>query len=284
MPLYGTAVQVDLWLLIEYARPWKPKALEDNELETGINEHLAELVTEVREKANKRLRVQFIKQATSDNRADREIMLASVTSDTASMIRSKIDKYQSLIDITSDRILENSLPSSRAVEKGVYLVCTNGQRDLCCARFGLPVYEALRAEYGDRVWQTTHVGGHRYAPNLLCLPSGIGYGFAESDVALELASRTDRGELDVDYLRGRSCYPSVVQAAEYFVRKERRLSDLFGINYLGHEIEGDEIIVKFDIGGQAVAVVIAAAIGEAAIASCNGPPKPVEEFNLVSIE
>ena len=57
-----------------------------------------------------------------------------------------------------------------------YFVCTNGQRDLCCARFGLPTYAALRERVGERVWQTTHVGGHRFAPNVLTLPQAALYG------------------------------------------------------------------------------------------------------------
>lgn len=58
------------------------------------------------------------------------------------------------------------------------LVCTHGSRDVCCGRFGCPIYEQLRNDYAAgseghlRVWRTSHVGGHRFAPNLLDLPEG----------------------------------------------------------------------------------------------------------------
>ena len=58
------------------------------------------------------------------------------------------------------------------------LVCTHGSRDKCCASMGFPVYEELRERQAPRlggrmrVWQVSHLGGHRLAPNLVDLPSG----------------------------------------------------------------------------------------------------------------
>lgn len=58
------------------------------------------------------------------------------------------------------------------------LVCTHGSRDRCCASLGYPVYQKLRRGSAPgtngamRVWQSSHLGGHRFAPNLLDLPEG----------------------------------------------------------------------------------------------------------------
>ena len=58
------------------------------------------------------------------------------------------------------------------------LVCTHGAHDVCCASFGYPIYQALRDRYARdandslRVWQVSHLGGHRFAPNLVDLPEG----------------------------------------------------------------------------------------------------------------
>ena len=43
------------------------------------------------------------------------------------------------------------------------LVCTHGRRDACCAQFGRPTAMALARRYGTAVWETTHVGGDRFA-------------------------------------------------------------------------------------------------------------------------
>ena len=58
------------------------------------------------------------------------------------------------------------------------LVCTHGSHDICCASIGYPIYDALRNRYARelngslRVWRVSHLGGHRFAPNLVDLPEG----------------------------------------------------------------------------------------------------------------
>lgn len=69
------------------------------------------------------------------------------------------------------------------------LVCTHGGRDACCGKFGYPVYEKLRYKYaaeypGLRVWRTSHIGGHRFAPTLIDFPNGHYWGHLEPE-ALE---------------------------------------------------------------------------------------------------
>ena len=62
------------------------------------------------------------------------------------------------------------------------LVCTHGSNDVCCGKFGYQLYEDLRWRYaGDdlRVWRTSHLGGHRFAPTLVDLPGGHSWGHLE---------------------------------------------------------------------------------------------------------
>jgi hypothetical protein len=100
------------------------------------------------------------------------------------------------------------------IEERQYFVCTNGQRDLCCARFGLPTYAALRERVGGRAWQTTHVGGHRFAPNVLTLPQAAMYGRVQpGDVDAFLAA-VENDRIAVPWLRGRTRYAPEAQAAE----------------------------------------------------------------------
>jgi hypothetical protein len=62
------------------------------------------------------------------------------------------------------------------------LVCTHGANDAACGKFGYPVYNLLRAKYAAgsegrlRVWRTSHIGGHRFAPTLLDFPEGRYWG------------------------------------------------------------------------------------------------------------
>ena len=175
----GSAVHVDAWLLIEYPRVWRPKALADNELAIEVNAHLDELTRQAATQGT-RLRVQFIKQAGSGDRAQPQIIYCDTRPEHACYVSSRLADYSALTEITCTQLLHGALPNASTPDANIYLVCTNGQRDVCCARFGLPLYEQLRMTYGTRIWQTTHLGGHRFAPNLLCLPSGHVYGFDQS--------------------------------------------------------------------------------------------------------
>jgi hypothetical protein len=61
-----------------------------------------------------------------------------------------------------------------------FFVCTHGQVDICCAKFGIPLYlQARDAAPAVRAWRTTHFGGHRYAPTAWEFPSGYTWAFLD---------------------------------------------------------------------------------------------------------
>lgn len=278
-PLYGTAVQVDTWLLIEYPRPWKPKALADNDLGDVICGHLDALPERVAKLGGGKLRVQFIKQASSADQVHPRVFVASG----ATLVGGELDSYQAIGEITAEDVIAARLPNGTQVEEEIFLVCTNGQRDLCCARFGLPLFEALRIEHGGRVWQTTHVGGHRYAPNVVCLPSGLVYGFVMPDDGDALVRQHDAGEVDAARLRGRSAFAPPVQAAEVFLRRERGMAS-GRLELLEAQTKDTETRVRFNHGSETFALVVRTEVDAASvIASCDADPKPVSVFHLESL-
>lgn len=75
------------------------------------------------------------------------------------------------------------------------LVCTHGNVDVACARFGYPIYERLRREFvpanrGNlRVWRCSHFSGHRFAPTLIDLPEGRFWGHLEPEILDVLVHR-----------------------------------------------------------------------------------------------
>ncbi|MFN2169539.1 MAG: sucrase ferredoxin, partial [Anaerolineae bacterium] len=122
----------------------------------------------------------------------------------------------------------------------LFLICTNGQRDRCCAKFGWPVYEALRETYAGDLWQSTHIGGHRYAPNLLFLPHSVNYGLCSAEEAFAAVEAHYNGRLyDLAHYRGRTYYPPHVQAADYFLRRDLHFQALTGLRLL-EDLQLDE--------------------------------------------
>lgn len=106
-----------------------------------------------------------------------------------------------------------------------YLVCTNGARDPCCAVRGAAVVTAL-ARAGRDVWECSHLGGHRFAANVLVLPDALCFGYLDARSADELARELEAGRLPLDHLRGRTTLAPEAQAAEIHVRRELGLTGL----------------------------------------------------------
>ena len=99
------------------------------------------------------------------------------------------------------------------------LVCTHGRREVCCARYGRPVALALAARFGPAVWETTHVGGDRFAANLVLLPQGAYFGRLDPAGALRVAGRALAGELDLTAYRGTAGRTEAQQCAEWHLRR-----------------------------------------------------------------
>lgn len=100
------------------------------------------------------------------------------------------------------------------------MVCTHAQVDLACGRFGTPLYRRLRQEHALaareklRVWQTTHFGGHQFAPTLVDLPQGHLWGHLKPEVLDLLVWRNDSVSNLRQYYRGWAGLTKFEQIAE----------------------------------------------------------------------
>jgi hypothetical protein len=123
----------------------------------------------------------------------------------------------------------------------VLLVCTHGRHNACCARVGAPMARFLHGRFAD-VWETTHVGGDRYAANLVCLPHGLYYGGLDEARALTAAEEYRRGRVVLGGYRGRAGLPEPVQAAEHFVRSRTGVLDVDDVTV--ESMVGDTAVVR----------------------------------------
>ncbi|MCY4013760.1 MAG: hypothetical protein OXG82_13715 [Gammaproteobacteria bacterium] len=215
-PLLGTAGQVDVWLMLEYKPVWRAKATDDNDLAAPMKAWLERTVAAYAAKGQT-ARPQFIRRPELDT-SDVSLFVG---------IDGELRRFQG--DYTAIATLD--LPNHQALERvdePHYFVCTNGQRDLCCARYGLPVYARLRELAGGRVWQTTHVGGHRFAPNVLALPQGALYGRVFADGVDAFFATVESGDLALPHLRGRAALPPAAQVAETLIDGARALRGIDG--------------------------------------------------------
>ncbi|WP_432943824.1 sucrase ferredoxin [Kribbella sp. CA-253562] len=108
----------------------------------------------------------------------------------------------------------------------IYLVCTHGRHDACCAVRGRPAAAALTAAYPDRTWECSHIGGDRFAANLVFLPHSLFYGHVPADQAVPLAQSYDQGRINPTYYRGSGALSPAVQAAQHFARRSGHSTSL----------------------------------------------------------
>jgi hypothetical protein len=116
--------------------------------------------------------------------------------------------------------LPRSGRSETPVPDLLYATCTHGRHDMCCAKFGLPVSCAVRDKVGERAWDCSHVGGDRFAGNVVVFPYGVYYGHVTPEDVPDLIAASERGEIWLKGYRGRCIHPRLVQVAEYFARRE----------------------------------------------------------------
>lgn len=217
-PQLATASRGTVWLLLEHPGPWGLEPPGDTPLPERAKQYLSQLL-----RTQPSSRLLLIKQ---EPRAAASIAFFVVVAceDAPRIYSFALASYEELPYIEVTALLKAPPAPDRARERKIFLVCTDGKHDICCAKFGLPIYRAVRSLGGAAVWQTSHVGGDRFAANVVCFPHGVFYGHVEPQDIQPLMEDYGRGRVYLPKYRGRSCYSFVEQAAEHFVRVETKLT------------------------------------------------------------
>jgi hypothetical protein len=210
----GTASTVRSFLLVEDPGPWGVDAVSDSRLP-------AEVKVEIAARAGRAgVRVLMIRRHGRSSPGGLTVFAAYAAVARPWVETCTVDGPASLLDIDLDRLGRGQSPGLTVHDSPLFLVCTHGRHDVCCAERGRPVAAALQAHLPEQTWEVSHIGGDRFAGNLLVLPDGLYYGRVEPEAAVPLAKGHLAGTLDLAHLRGRCGYPFPVQAAEIFLREE----------------------------------------------------------------
>jgi hypothetical protein len=228
-----------LWLLVEYTGTW-PSRLENFELPQEISEL-------VRRALERGIRPQLIRRPGRRTRQREQgiRVLVGYAAGERPWLASGVIAGPDDLDL--DALVAGVVPESCILEdEPVFLVCTHAKRNACCARIGLPLARSLAEKLPDRVWETSHVGGDRYAANLVCLPHGIFYGSMSQAAALAAANAYRSGEVILDRFRGRAGIPEPLQAVEHFARAHTGERSVGAVAVESSRMDGDvtEAIVR----------------------------------------
>jgi hypothetical protein len=167
------------------------------------------------------------------------------------------------VDLTQDGV---------AVEHSLVLVCGHGTRDACCALRGSAVFGTLSVHVPpDDLWLSSHQGGHRFAGNVLVLPTGIQLGRVTPENAPRIVGDALAGRIVLEHYRGRTAYTAREQAAERAVRESRGLVRVQDLRLVGDD--GSQ--VRFvDADGSEHSALPEELVGPAVPASCGAEPEP----------
>jgi hypothetical protein len=222
----ATAGPAQRWLLVEQPGPWGRDALTQSRFDPAVAPRLAARaraegmrVLLVR-RPGERLAESGHRWGYADGRPGREGVWWSTRGSDAD-----------LLDVPWDGSVGERAPGP------VYLVCTHGQHDACCALRGRPLARSMPA---PDVWECSHLGGCRFATNVLVLPHGFTYAQVPGDGADLVAAHT-RGQVALPWLRGRAGLPLPAQAAQQAAREQLGLLGVDDLPLRGsHRLPGTE--------------------------------------------
>ncbi len=238
--LTATASRIDTWVLVEYRGRWDRDLLGGSVLSEPLKEHLSDTMTRL-----PRSRLLFIKRPERRGPRRRMLYVASSKAGKERLHALEFEDHDDLLGLDLVAVARGKEPAV-PVDHPLLVVCTHGKRDRCCARYGQPLYDALnRTVDPSWSWQSTHVGGDRFAANLVVLPEGLYFGWVEEDDLGGILGDHDRGRIRMKRYRGRSIYPFPVQAAERAVRAKTRSRGIDDLVFAGAETQGEGVRVRF---------------------------------------
>jgi Sucrase/ferredoxin-like len=248
-PLAGTAPVAGRWLAIEQPGPWGARALTESHFPPELGRALSLKADAAG------ARIALIRRpgqhAEHDPGAPRRIFLADTRPERGALWSWSTNDPATLLDLDFD------VPGKPEHEAGpVLLVCTNSKRDACCALVGRALAAWLNEDArtdSTAVWESDHLGGHRFAPTAVVLPTGYVYGRLDGPAARDLLRDAAAGKVGGPLCRGRSTWSRAGQAADLALRAELQEYAADAVTVLGERrldpVPGDPANAGSTAGG-----------------------------------
>ena len=198
-PMAGTAPTERAFLFVEYAGAWGRDA------PALLREHVS---------IPEGVRPQLIRRHRSATDGGLRVFAAWLEGGAFSVETAILGSLTDLYSLDLEALAERRSPGLTPYADLLWLVCTNGRRDVCCAEHGRPVAAALTERWPAQTWETTHLGGHRFSATLLALPTGITLGRIDPTTAVEACREIEADRHPTAYSRGRAGLDGRAQVAE----------------------------------------------------------------------
>jgi hypothetical protein len=273
--LLGTGFPAPRVLLVEQPGPWGRQGLRHSHFDRDTAIALEARATQAG------IRVLAIRRPGRTPRATRRRWALADSRDDSTTLRwGCYGDDRELLDLPLDGT------AGQPDDAPLYLVCAHSKRDACCAIRGRPVAAALHELRPGRVWECSHVGGDRFAANVLVLPAGLMYGRVLPFAAPEFVAATEAGEVVGALLRGRIGLTPAAQAALAFGYEHLALRRRDALRVLGVS-EGPDGATRVRLAGPhgRVEVTVRAETVAADGLSCSRPgPNFYRAYHPVRID
>jgi len=325
----GTAPQHRRYLFVEVPQPWERKAADSRHFPAGLKETLARCEEKCLVSGGKFRFLSFSSDTLCSPAGHVRVFYFWRPDFPCSRYLKKeyVVPERELNHLVEALLLEEGgrvsgfdqwLQPSEGIRE--LFVCTHGSHDRCCGRFGVQAYRFVETEYGGeavgtrgegavagaaegaatgsaspgepiRVWRTSHIGGHRFAPTLIDFPEGRYWAYADEDMLRKLIERKGSAAGIAGHLRGWSMIGRLEQVAE------RELFRRFGWDWIRYEkhaevIQGDGesapalVRIRYrspeGVQGEYLAEVICS--GKVRVGGCGGEWKETNQYSVRPLE
>jgi hypothetical protein len=274
-PLSGTASHAERFLLVEFPTPWPYKALD------AFSDELRAALDAACEATSAKLLM--IRRPGERTPAERQWAVYDVK-----QRRSQWGVWSIEADLGA-LVQAASAPSDRWAADPAVLVCTHARHDACCGLRGRPVAAALAPVHADLVWECTHVGGHRFAANVVLPLDGTYYGRVDADTAVDIVdAHLERSEVSAEHVRGFSWMAPAAQVVAIEAHRRWGPASADGLEAVSVEtLKADRWRVELTGAGVLPSLITAEVervAGREARLSCLADPTPTETFVIRTLE
>jgi hypothetical protein len=227
-PMFATGSQVRDWLMVEVRGAWGEDAIHVSALGEHVPPHWKD------DLKRRRIRAVCIRSPRRAEATDVRMFTCTARrpgTGPSELWRRDVDSLADVLGAAEElRVDQLADIGWERVNDQLFLVCTNGRHDQCCANLGRPLVRALsHSRWADRVWECSHIGGDRFAANLVVLPDSLYFGRVDPHSAPTLLGALDDGRIELSWFRGRTTFSLAEQAVEHFVRRELGVDAVDGL-------------------------------------------------------
>jgi len=245
-PLQGTAPVRRFWWAIDHPGPWPAKPLVE-----GVLGDIASWVIPLADSPD----TTVLLTRQRDSAAPRRVYRADTVDGTLAVGQ-----------------CGPTMPDLTPTTETITLVCTHGRRDQCCAVLGRPLFDVV-----DGGRESSHIGGHRFAPTVLMLPAGIVLGRCE---AANWQGLRSLGPDALAHYRGRTGLDAPAQVAD---AEARRIWGLGLVEPLELTRESKSAQVRFHVGYRGMGLDIAVEpFKQSSIPSCGQEPEVTTAWRVTA--